>query len=248
MKLRHLFYSLIGGFLLAASSSAATLQIDFSDNTGSYSGSQSPGHAAGDVSGTTWNTAVGDVASGLLWDDGTAAAGLQVDVGGGPPTTTIDWDLNLNESSDSATIPFYDTSLMRDWHYTSGNANLGARVNGLDAGIYRVYALIRESNQLARTYEAAIGVNVNAWSDAGVVEVTPITDASGATTWTDGQNYASTDVTVSGPSDWVTVVVDPINAQWGTLEGLQIVAIPEPSSAVLFGLAGLALCGVRRRR
>jgi len=206
---------------------AATIQFDFSDDVGSYTGSQSPGHLAGDVTGTTWNLAVGDVGSGLTWDDGTPAIGVQLDVGNGSPN--IDWGGGLGEYSIGTTgVAIYDTDLMRDWHYSSGNANLGARVSGLAAGDYRVYALVREGNQLARTYDVAVGVNINALGDPGVVETTPISDASGITTWVDGRNFAATDVTVSGTSDWVTVIVDPTNEQWGTLEGLQIVSSGPP--------------------
>ncbi len=220
---------------LASLAPAATLLIDFSDNVGVYTGTASPAHAAGDATGANWNLAVGDVGSGLVWDDGTPATGVQVDVGRGAPA--INWGIGLPEATSSAVgVPIYDTNLMRDWHYTTNNDNLGARVSGLAPGNYRVYALVREPNQLGRTYNAAIGVNMDGTTDPTVFETTPITNAAGITDWTDGKNYAATNVTVTSPTDWITVLVDPTNAGYGTLQGIQIVGAPSLPADLIVNL------------
>ncbi len=227
---------------------AGSIQIDFSDKIGSYTGFESPGFAAGDftASETTWNMVDADLSSGLLYSDGTAATGIQVDLGQGGGAT-VDWATGLSEAS-SGTVgtTIYDTDLMRDWVYSANNNNLGARVSGLPAGDYRVYALVREPNQLGRLYDVSIGVNIDT---LGALP-TAIADAAGVTTWTDGMNFTVADVTTTSDGDWISIIVDPTNANWGTLEGLQIVpiTIPEPGSLGLLTLAVMGFVPFVRRR
>ena len=117
---------------------------------------------------------------------------------------------------------------MRDYTHSSGDDMLAARVKGLEAGYYRVNALVREGNELARTYNVNIGVNLDDIDDTAPQ---PITDASGTTTWTSGQNYATKVVKVNGTRDWVTVLIDPTNAEWGCLQGLQIIPTDAPATS-----------------
>lgn len=208
---------------ISAVNAQGVIQIDCHNGSGSYTGSESPGHAAGDVTGTTWNMVTGD-SSSLVYADGSAATGVSVDFGEGGGAT-INWGVTQLTSGVGSSTGIYNTDLMLDWFYADGNDNLGARVTGLSAGDYRVYALTREGDQLTRTYDVTIGLNISNPGDAGAVETTGVGVASGSATWVDGENYAVTDVTVTGPGDWVTIIVDPISSQYGTLQGLQIVPL-----------------------
>ncbi|MEP4078378.1 LamG-like jellyroll fold domain-containing protein [Haloferula sp.] len=218
---------LVSGLLLLSSLSSVhaqgILQIDCHNVGATYTGSESPGHAAGDVVGTTWNTVTGD-SSNLLYDDNSPATGVEVDFGEGGGAT-INWGAGQLTANNGSLAGIYNTDLMRDWFFSNGNDNLGARVRGLSAGDYRVYALTREGSELLRTYDVTIGVDISNPGDAGAEETTVVGAASGSTTWIDGENFAVTDVTVTGPGDWITIIVDPTNAQWGALQGLQIVPL-----------------------
>lgn len=214
-------------------SAQGILQIDCHNIDATYTGSESPGHDTGDVTDTTWNTVTGD-SSTLVYADGSAATGVSVDFGEGGGAT-VTWT-NAQQTADlGSPTGIYNTDLMHDWFYSNGGDNLGARVTGLSAGSYRVYAMTREGNQLTRTYDVTIGVNISAPGDAGAVETTSVGVASGDTAWIDGENYAVTDVTITGPGDWITIIVDPTNAGFGTLQGLQIVPLTQDFNTDLIG-------------
>ena len=244
---RHALVVSVVGLAMAMGGTAEAaplkIQFDVSDNVGSYTGYESPGYAAGDftTAETTWNMTEGDVSSGLKYADGTDATTVTFDTGQGGGAT-VNWSSTPPTSQTGAGGGIYATSLMRDWHYTSGNNNLGARVNGLPAGEYRVYALVREPSELGRLYDVSIGVNI----DTIGASPTAITNATGVTTWTVGKNYAVADLTTTASTDWLSIIVDPTNNQYGTLEGVQIVQIPEPMTMALLAL-GLPVM-IRRRR
>ena len=80
--------------------------------------------------------------------------------------------------------------------------------------------------------------------------IAPITDN---TVFQAGGNFVVQTVEVTSTTDFITLIVDPTavagnnEQRFGTLGGVQIVAVPEPSSALLLGL-GAAGFLVRRRR
>ncbi|HUT35013.1 MAG TPA: PEP-CTERM sorting domain-containing protein [Planctomycetota bacterium] len=219
---------------IAALAAAAPIQFDMSDNDGSYSGTVSPGHAFGDVlnTETTWNTLWADQGSGLVYADTSAATGVAFDAGRGQPA--INWgNAYTAEYAVTGGGGIYGTSLMQDWVYTSGDNNLGARVSGLEAGDYRVYALVREWSGGSppgpeRTYDVKIGVNIDRLDQPTSYPIR-MTDATGVTAWTPTKNYAVAQVTTTGPSDQVSIIVDPTSASYGTLQGFQIVKMAAPT-------------------
>ena len=70
--------------------------------------------------------------------------------------------------------------------------------------------------------------------------------ATNATAFVDGHNFATERVTVTSTTDFITVIVDPTNERFGTISGLQIVAVPEPSSFAV--ILGLGVAGLTRRK
>ena len=74
--------------------------------------------------------------------------------------------------------------------------------------------------------------------------------ATNATTFVDGHNFATERVTVTSTADFITVIVDPTNDRFATISGLQIVAVPqavpEPSSFAV--ILGLGVAGLTRRK
>lgn len=243
--------------LCVASSAHAdvVLQLDFG-NAGTYVGNLAP---AG-VSDTIWNGVPnGDVFSGLVYGDGSAATGISVELGAAvTPGNAINF-LTDDARSDAGNIEdqgvaIYDTDLTDDWVFDSSNADLGARITGLAAGVYDVYAVTREPNQLTRTYDVGIGTFAaadanNISSGSAQLTTTAVGDATGATAFIAGQNFAVTRVTITDSTDFIGIVVDPTNERFATLGAVQIVgvAVPEPSSLALLSIGGLGFI-LRRRR
>ena len=238
-----------------ASAQAVTLQVDFGV-LGTYVGNASP--AA--IPDTVWN-GVGNVdvaAGGLVYSDGSPADGVSLDVGDSPDGDgsggIIDFtgsNARGQGSNDTVGAP-YDTLLAQDWLFTRQNADLGVRVTGLPLGTYDVFSINKEPNELTRTYDVGIGVvaatDINTLTRLSLdLATTSIGDATGATTFVEGQNFAFARVTITDPTDYIAVVVDPTNERFGTIGGLQIVGVPEPSSATLLAMGGFGFI-LRRRR
>ena len=243
----------------AGMASAVTLQLDLGGTNGVYAGTDAP---AG-ITDSSWNgVGTGATATtGLLYGDGTMATGVSVETGrsatNGP--TVIDWSIGAASSRNNAAgdpvTGIYDTLLTSSWFFGTNNQNIGVRVTGLAPGEYDVYAIAREPTEFTRTYDVGIGVGTTT-APVGLLADTAVTttslgDATGSTTWIDGQNFALQRVTVVNESDWVTVISDPTNERFATLSGLQIVSvpapIPEPSSIALLGLGLAGYMGRRRR-
>lgn len=238
-----------------------SLQFDVGDNVGSYTGTEAPAQANGalDAGDSQWNTVVGDTSGVMSFSDGTSTVmPITVDFGRQEFSTgSISWNVfDDTESQASSPGGVTDTSLMEDWHYTTNNDNLGVRVQGLAAGEYDVYALVREPNQPGRTYSVAIGTDFDDSTifDVDANQIDPglfqhdivATDNNGILNWTEGNNFVMQRLSISGPDEWVVIIVDPTNAPYGTLEGFQIVAVqqvPEPTTYAL-GLFAAAALGV----
>jgi hypothetical protein len=118
----------------------------------------SPGHALGGLSAlqTNWNTGlIADVASGLVYSDGTPAPGVSIDLGrsaaGGVAINFADNGfISTNALGGSLNAGIYGgSSPVKDGFYggTSGNTiAVGLRVNGLPAGTYTVFFAARNTS------------------------------------------------------------------------------------------------------
>ena len=238
--------------LLAATTSvqADTIQFDFGapGGLGTYVGNNAP---AG-IGATVWNgvfTNQTNPTGGLVFADGSAATGVTIETGEG--IGAIDWNAPIdrgrnNNASGSGDI--YDTALTGTWFF-GVNENIGVRVSGLAPGDYDVYSINREPTEPGRTYDVGIGV-ADTTDFTGLAVTSLAGQATNATTFVDGHNFATERVTVTSTADFITVIVDPTNDRFATISGLQIVAvpqtIPEPSSFAV--ILGLGVAGLTRRK
>ena len=241
--------------LLAATTSVqadSILQLDFgaAGGLGTYTGNDAP---AG-IAQTVWNgvlTNQTNPTGGLVFADGSAATGVTVETGEG--NGPINWGAPIDRGRNNnalgtgdGTLGIYDTALTGTWFFGVQNENLGVRVSGLAPGDYDVYSINREPTEPGRTYDVGIGV-ANTTDFTGLAVTSLTGQATNATTFVDGHNFATERVTVTSTTDYITVIVDPTNAAFGTISGLQIVAvIPEPSSFAI--ILGLGVAGLTRRK
>ena len=188
---------------------------------------------------------------GFLFADSTPATGVTIETGEG--VGAIDWSTPIDRGRNNnalgtgdGTLGIYDTALTGDWFFGVQNENLGVRVSGLAPGDYDVYSINREPVEPGRTYDVGIGVADTAnLTDLAVTSLTG--QATNATAFVDGHNFATERVTVTSTADFITVIVDPTNERFGTISGLQIVAVvPEPSSFAV--ILGLGVAGLTRRK
>ena len=236
--------------LLAATTSVqadSILQLDFgaAGGLGTYTGNDAP---AG-IAQTVWNgvlTNQTNPTGGLVFADGSAATGVTVETGEG--VGAINWaapiDRGRNNNASGAG-DIYDTALTGTWFFGVNNENLGVRVSGLAPGEYDVYSINREPVEPTRTYDVGIGV-ANTTDFTGLAVTSLTGQPTNATAFVDGHNFATERVTVTSTTDYITVIVDPTNERFGTISGLQIVAVPEPSSFAV--ILGLGVAGLTRRK
>ncbi len=214
---------------LAPEGACDAIQFDMSQQRGNYLGAASPGHLMSEFkSGEKyWNGAGVDLGAGsLFWANGAPAPGVTFDVGkttDGVGTGNVDWGQATSCARTDGGSGVYAGFLMRDWIFSDGNNSLAVRVNGLPYGDYKVLALVREPDAPGRTYDVSLGVNINYAGAPGAVQKSIA--VTGSSTWVVGENYVDATLTVPSVNDYVTVIVRPTNAAWGSLQGLQIVNV-----------------------
>jgi hypothetical protein len=223
-----------------ARSQPLRIQFDCGIHAGVYDGVQSPAHAAGDFHQHEkyWNPIIGDQSGGFVAADGTLFSGnLEIDFGQtvrGHKAVAWDESPTMRGSSGNSRGVF-NSSLGKDG--IRGGNQVGLRIRGLPKGIYRVYVLGRSAvvhpkwgNFLTdKAYDCSIGVDQ-------MVEVHPIDplEDENASRWVDGQTHAVGEVTISGPDEFLKLIVNkdrersPVPAGGGaTILGVQIVQLVE---------------------
>lgn len=182
------------------------LQFDIGHRAGLYTGTDSPGHAAGDfyTHENVWTQIVGDQSGAFVMADGNLCpVPIKVDYGHGDGA--IDWDATPVDpwgSIYSKARGIFDSKLCQD--HRPWDHDLGLRVSGLPEGTYRLYALCRSTRRAGASYDVSFGANLDQQPNAPTV--IPPMDPDKDPAWADGETYAMGEVTVSGPEDWATFI------------------------------------------
>jgi hypothetical protein len=259
---------------LISSSHALVLMLDFGPTT--VSGGDlinSPYHtvAGPGFTDTVWNKIEGspvpDVPSGLLYSDNTAATGVAINFGIGTTSTLVNLatqpTTGTNALGSAINSGVYSgTSVGRDAIFSGTGLevrNLGVQITGLSAGIYEVFMVTRNTNS-NQTYSftsfagaGTAGANFDYVNDGGYVSDTLdyVINAAPASTWIEegnpNENYVKFTVTLAaGQALNLAVQGDALQTR-GFLNAVQVVLIPEPSSALLV-MGALLPLALRRTR
>ncbi|MEM9883234.1 MAG: PEP-CTERM sorting domain-containing protein [Planctomycetota bacterium] len=260
MSLRTPWIALsLAAVLTPAAAPADVVLLDFGDTL--YTGTDSPGHEDGLATGSTWNGVTGDVASGLVDQNGAALVGLALDFGTGPDATSINYSNTVRAAdADHTAFPQWNDNLGTD-HLVRDDSNLGPAlalaVTGLADGVYDFYFTgFRGDNAFNadRNYEVRTTTSGSAVTDFSSIAIQTLTNSNPTTanSWDPGDNYITGQFTIAGGSDFYLFVDSPEqnsagNTFIGVASSLEIVAVPEPGSLVLIGLGGLAFLARRGR-
>jgi len=158
-----------------------TLQFDIGGGA-LFDGTDNATNAPAGIADASYNglSNSSPISSTLVFGDGTAATGVTAQLADGPDdpaTNFFTTGLSGGVSSNTSGTGVGGTDLTNDWVFTRNNDNLGFRVSGLAVGEYDVYALVREPNQLGRTYDVGIGIgNTSNIADLTTQSIAPITD------------------------------------------------------------------------
>ena len=142
---------------------------------------------------------------------------------------------------------------------TTNGAAIGVRIDGLTAGDYRVYVMGRNTNTNTASSPMRIYSTVTtAGSTFDFSLATAMTQANSGyasvgyanqfNTFVNGENFVAVDITVASGSSFFLAVDGGNTAvdRRGFLNVIQVVSVPEPSTALLGALGLLFL--VRRRK
>jgi hypothetical protein len=249
-----------------AVSQAQVLMLDFGPTlvTGADQ-SNSPYHTVEPAfTGTIWNRIqTADVASGLLYANGSAATGVSLNLGATitAESTTIGLtntpSLNSALGTSTNTGVYAGTSVGTDGISTGGSGNVryvGFQLGGLAAGTYDIYLTSRNTNtgsayqQIAYVGTSDTVENFDALKLSLTDSLSYANAADATSSWQLGENYLKFTVTL-GAGEYLNLAVvgGATGERRGFLNSVQIVAVPEPSAVLLVGLAGTGFLFRRRR-
>lgn len=218
--------------IMAVAAQAALIQVDFGA-TGGANGTTTEG-------GTTWNGV----------EPGTSGSNLPA---GGSFAAT-----DLLDSTNAGTI----VDLTLDWSNQSGldfsrawDLNLGDRdgdylgVKGDNAGVFNTATF--SSLTIGALYDVTVWTQAPTDFRANGGTVAVVAGSSNSTVVNAAVSYTFTDVEADASGeiaiDWGHITSDRGANVWATTTAMSIAAVPEPSSAALLGLGGVALI-LRRRK
>lgn len=243
----------IGVALVARVASAAPyLMLDFGA-AGTYTGTDSPAHAAGAIptSYGSW-VQVSNVAN-LSTQDGDGNA-ITVDLGRRAQLTdVVQWDQNTVAKSAASGSGVFGSLLTRDALIPIGDANirdpLGVAISGLPNGRYKLFVVAHYASNVGTSFNVTAGLRAShtlnqLWSkgNSGDVYASPYSvigaglTASNTSSWEQGNNYAHTTFTIDDNNKWLYVFTDSTQgANTGfnaTLSSIQIAPIPPPGTVI----------------
>lgn len=257
---------------------AAALLLDFGPTTiaTATDATNSPGHAALAVSGTTWNKVTNsNISSGLLFDNGDAAAGISISLARETATGSMILDFanttsaNINASSltgtsaatlgsdyRNSTAPPAMDGIFIAGSSTANDAAIGLRIDGLAAGEYVIYFVGRNTNNATEARPVDFFASASATAslfDFSSLDAVSLSNAntSANATWVEGNQYNTATITITGTGQ--SLYLAAVGASSADLRGfinsVEIVAVPEPAAwAMAIGGLGLLAAGRRRGR
>lgn len=247
--------------IVGVSLSAQTVLINF--GASSYSGTNSPGHDSGNITGTTWNVAATDTASGILDQNGNATS-ISLDFG----TTTDDTGTTVNyanatkaadyspiaSNASAEQLALFDTALGKSNAVRDGSGLLGVAVSvsGLAPGDYIFYVTAfrgDSSTNIDTEYDIYAGTSTAPITDFSSLNEGFIDNFPDVGTWEDDFNYVQGSFTIDGTNDTFSLL-SQASDYIGVLNSLEIyqTSIPEPSTyAMLFGAGVFLAAGYCRR-
>lgn len=250
-----------------ASVSASVLMLDFGPTTPTGAAlTNSPYHSVnGAFTDTHWNVlGASNVASGLIYSDGSAAEGVSLVLGASVGSTLVDFSRLPTHSSalggstgiNNVGSVFAGSSVGKDGIFTSAPAgdNLVAlKIGGLSAGRYEIYAVGANTSQSLNAqpvmaYFAAATGNIATFETNGLTaSATSQLSLTSIMSWSEGSSYGKMTIDLAD-GDYFVLAIDALGAGAGAetrgfMNAIQIVSIPEPSAAVLgiIALFGLPL-------
>ena len=240
---------------MTASASAATISVNFNQSTGGAAPLGSS-VSAGVVTADNWNNISSDSQSGTstgsaLNDDGGNATAASVEV----------FNAFWRDGVDSSTG---DHQMFSDYTNTTSAANGVINVTGLGTNFtsngYDVYVYLGGTDSMGVNTPAEFGAGIGGdqqWIRS--IRRTPGFNGSWSSTTFGTEAAAQSSSTESNyilfqglnaANFAIDILKDPDSTQaWSRagVRGIQIVEVPEPSSAALLGLSALGLA-LRRRR
>ncbi len=223
--------------LLLGAAQAASIGINF--GAGRAGASLDPTTSAGAVPQTNWNNAAGASGGPLaLNDDAGAASGA-----------SVTWATDEEWSDGSPTDG--NGQLLLGWISENGDPGSTVSITGIPYPEYSLYVYMHHDRTNEDTIFGEVGgafpdfTLIETDLDNGVDEtLSSVTLVQQTTSGAGEGNYAVFSGLTAANLD-LTMSVGI--GQRAPINGIQIVAIPEPSGAALLGLAGLTLL-LRRRR
>tara|TARA_B100001971_G_scaffold214206_1_gene250437 strand:+ start:444 stop:1226 length:783 start_codon:yes stop_codon:yes gene_type:complete len=252
---------LIAISIAASSLSAENILINFGFTSKIYTGTNSPGHNAGDSTGNNWINLYEDVASGIQNEFGNATD-LAIDFGSTTTATgtTLDYSIatksanySISGGVDPNLADLFETELgegnaVRD---SSISAGVGLSITGLDAGEYRFYVTSFRGDQTSNStidFDIYAGVDTDAITDFSGYSVGTIVNSDAVSGWSYGDNYLSGTFTIDATNDTFSLLSNS-ETYIGVLTSLEIIAVPEPGTyAAIAGGLALLFVAYRRRR
>lgn len=249
--------------LVMAGSAEAAILFDFGPAGATLNPTNSPGHAAGAVTGgSTWNrVSLANLASGIVNNNGTAATGVSLTYGiAAAGVTTVTYGVQPGSTiSGGGTAGVYAVSspVRTGVFNNSNNSILGLRIDGLAAGQYDVYTASRntQSSAAGTTTRVFYGTSAlgSTFATAGAGSLDQ-SNAQGVTTagtnasFVLGNQYQKFTVTVSASNPSLYLAFRGVATELRPfVNSVELVAIPEPVAAGLVGLTGAGVL-LRRRR